>query len=334
MRNLYYLILAVIINIVLYIPVYNLVHAYLCSLKKERDGLDNACVDLGSKEKKIRERNAYLSVRLENIIEIYEVTKDVCKSLDVDEVFEIFKNKLKEYIRLDDCRFLKDRVKLAAFPEYTVLPMNIDSRAVGYLLVKGIIQEEELKFNILVSQFFMGVKRALLYQQVQELAITDGLTSVFARRYFMGKLGEELERAIKFDLKFSFLMIDIDHFKEYNDRFGHLVGDVVLKETAATIKESIREIDIVGRYGGEEFTILLPETSPRNAYYAAERIRKAIAARRIKAYDEEITLTISIGIADFPKDAKDAAELIDNADTALYQAKQKGRNQVCAFSSK
>ena len=129
-------------------------------------------------------------------------------------------------------------------------------------------------------------------------------------------------------------MADIDHFKEYNDRYGHLVGDVVLKEAAATIKESVRQIDVVGRYGGEEFAILLPETSPRNAYFAAERIRKAIAAKRIRAYDEELNFTISIGFSAFPRDAKDGLNVIDKADIALYEAKQKGRNAVCAFGAK
>ena len=108
-----------------------------------------------------------------------------------------------------------------------------------------------------------------------------------------------IKRCEKLKYNFAFLMVDIDHFKDYNDRYGHLVGDAILKEVARTIKENIRQIDLVGRYGGEEFSVILTETDKAGARFAAERIRQAIAQKEIKVYDETLKVTISIGISIF-----------------------------------
>ncbi len=175
------------------------------------------------------------------------------------------------------------------------------------------------------------MKRAFLYQRIQELAITDGLTQVFSRRYFLERFREELVRSEKFNYSFSCLMIDIDHFKDYNDRYGHLVGDAILREVSKTIKENIRQIDLMGRYGGEEFSLILTETDKEKAELAAERIRQAIENKRIRVYNEDLKATVSIGVSTFPIDAKDMEQLIDKADLALYQAKEAGRNKVCVY---
>ncbi|MBU1726122.1 MAG: GGDEF domain-containing protein, partial [Candidatus Omnitrophica bacterium] len=121
-----------------------------------------------------------------------------------------------------------------------------------------------------------------------------------------------------------------DHFKEFNDNYGHLVGDAILRDVARVIKENIRQIDFMGRYGGEELSLALAETDRRQAHFAAERIRKAIEARRFRVYDEDLSVTISIGISTFKNDVKDTSALIEKADKALYQAKETGRNKVCA----
>jgi diguanylate cyclase (GGDEF)-like protein len=126
-------------------------------------------------------------------------------------------------------------------------------------------------------------------------------------------------------------MTDIDYFKIYNDRYGHLVGDAILKEVSASIKENVRQIDIVGRYGGEEFCIILAETGKEEAMQAAQRIRGAIEGKLIRVYDEYIKVTVSIGASIFPEHAKDADKLIDCADQALYKAKQAGRNRVTIY---
>jgi diguanylate cyclase (GGDEF)-like protein len=131
---------------------------------------------------------------------------------------------------------------------------------------------------------------------------------------------------------FSLLMLDIDHFKNCNDRYGHLVGDAVLKEVAKGIKDSVRLIDLVGRYGGEEFLIVLIETDKKQGEIVAERIRKFIEDKSIKVYDEELKVTVSIGISTFPFDSKEVKSLINKADKALYSAKESGRNKIVAFS--
>jgi len=124
-------------------------------------------------------------------------------------------------------------------------------------------------------------------------------------------------------------MLDIDNFKNCNDTYGHLVGDVVLREVARIIKDSVREIDLVSRYGGEEIAVVLPESSKEGARLVAERIRKGIADNVFKAYDEKVEVTVSIGLAIFPDDAIDAKGIIEKADAALYVAKKAGKNIVC-----
>jgi diguanylate cyclase (GGDEF)-like protein len=127
-------------------------------------------------------------------------------------------------------------------------------------------------------------------------------------------------------------MADIDHFKEYNDKHGHLVGDVVLKDIAHLLKEGVREIDLVGRYGGEEFSLLLAETSKESALQVAERLRLSIEKHQFKAYDEIGKVTISLGLAAFPEDGRETESLIDKSDRALYKAKQSGRNKVSTLT--
>ncbi|MDP3919746.1 MAG: GGDEF domain-containing protein, partial [Candidatus Omnitrophota bacterium] len=139
----------------------------------------------------------------------------------------------------------------------------------------------------------------------------------------------------------SLLMLDIDHFKRYNDEFGHLVGDATLREVASVLRSSLRKVDIVGRYGGEEFIMVLPETGVQGAYDVAERIRSRIARHNFKVYDVSTRVTVSLGIAVFPEDVPVEAsasydpemllEIIRRADQALYRAKEEGRNRVIRF---
>ena len=126
-------------------------------------------------------------------------------------------------------------------------------------------------------------------------------------------------------------MIDVDYFKKVNDQYGHLTGDQILRGVASLIREHVRGIDIVGRYGGEEFCVVLPDTDCGGAQYVAERIRTAIEKTPLKAYDNIIKVTVSIGSSTFPDDGQSLAELGDKADWALYRAKKMGRNRICAF---
>lgn len=185
------------------------------------------------------------------------------------------------------------------------------------------------RFNIVAPQIALELRKVELYEEVEKLSIIDGLTGTYLRRYLTERLKEEVDRARRLKLTFSVSMVDIDHFKRCNDRYGHLVGDAVLKEIAERLKASVREVDMVARYGGEEFCIILPETTKEQALIVGERLRKSVEFKEVKAFDEKVKTTVSAGIATYPEDGEDAASLVEVADTALYKAKRKGRNRVC-----
>jgi len=280
----------------------------------------------------LKKQNTELEAKVRETIALYEITKDITKTLREDKIFTIFKDNIARYIEVEDCRYIKDEAELWRYKNYTVLPIKIQDKPIGYLAATGIEKEGKEKFLILASQFVSGIKRAVLYQRVQELTITDGLTQVFNRRHFLDRCNEELERSKKLKYCFSFLIVDLDYFKKYNDHYGHLVGDVILREVTKAIKENIRQVDFMGRYGGEELSIVLTETDKEKAGFAAERIRQAIESKSIRAYDEDLKITVSIGLATFPDDSPDIQGLIERGDEALYIAKEAGRNQVRVFN--
>jgi diguanylate cyclase (GGDEF)-like protein len=210
-------------------------------------------------------------------------------------------------------------------------PLILDGEFFAALCLINAAAEQEEHFSVLVNQLTLQIKKIRLYEKIQELAITDGLTALFVRRYFLERLKEEINRSKRHRLTLSLLMLDLDFFKNCNDEYGHLVGDAVLRETAQIIKSNVREIDLVGRLGGEEFCVGLLETAKENAILVAERIRKAVAEHRFQVYDETIRISLSIGLAVYPEDANSANLLIDTADEVLYQAKKYGRNQVRAY---
>ncbi|MGR3318864.1 MAG: GGDEF domain-containing response regulator [Candidatus Anammoxibacter sp.] len=168
-----------------------------------------------------------------------------------------------------------------------------------------------------------------LYKNVKNLTITDSLTNIYNHKYIIGLVNQEFSRAKRYNHNISIIMFDIDYFKKVNDTFGHQTGDVVLREIAAIIKDSIRKSDVVGRYGGEEFTILLPETDTEDAMLFAERLRK-----RVEDFDffnpaDPLKITASMGVATYPMNPADnATSFIRCADKALYAAKESGRNSV------
>lgn len=275
-----------------------------------------------------------LNAHVSGITLIYETTRDVSRTLDEAEALSLLKIKLKQFIDFDDCFLVKESEKDSFAQDiYYSLPLVIEGKVFSYLAIKNLNLKNLTIDNlyIIANQFALILKKIRLYCQLQELAITDGLTHTFSRRYFMERFMEEYGRSQKFKHKLSFLMLDIDHFKECNDKFGHLVGDIVLMNVAEEIKNNIRQVDLVGRFGGEEFALILPETDKIGAELSAERLRSAIKAKIIKAYDETINVSVSIGIATFPEDASRPDELIDRSDWSMYRAKQTGRNKVCAY---
>lgn len=213
-------------------------------------------------------------------------------------------------------------------------PLVIQNKAIAVLTGEDLEIEDFEKFLILAGQFAIQMEKVKLYEKVQELAITDGLTGAFVRRHFLKRVDEELKRSVRHKMRLSFLMLDIDHFKDCNDKYGHLVGDVVLREITQILKANLREVDLVSRYGGEEFSIVLPETDRDQALAVAERIRTSVENYTFKAYDETLRTSISIGLAVFPNGGDNPGKLIDSADQALYRAKESGRNRVCVYEEK
>jgi diguanylate cyclase (GGDEF)-like protein len=173
------------------------------------------------------------------------------------------------------------------------------------------------------------IAHAELFSQVERQAITDPMTGLFNRRYFQDQLTKEIDRYQRFGHPFSFIIADLDFLKKINDTYGHSSGDEAIKHIANVMKYSVRDVDTVGRFGGEEFVVLLPETELRQARVVAERICVAIAETPVKGIG---TITASLGLATFPNDAMDSNKLFELADKALFLAKDRGRNQVCSVS--
>ena len=247
-------------------------------------------------------------------------------------MFKIFKERLKEYINVEDCIFIDSaQLSLTHSMEYYLFPIRVENDIRGYLAVKGCKDEDLDVFHILANQFALGMRRIKLYKAIEEMAITDELTGTFLRRYVLDRFFESLLRANKFNSPLSFLMIDVDDFKKINDSYGHLVGDAVLKEVAARIMSTAREVDLVGRYGGEEFCVILLDTDKEGAKMAAERICSVVSEKPIIAYNESLAVTVSVGVASFPDDGKDPYTIIEVADRALYQAKKTGKNRFVSM---
>jgi diguanylate cyclase (GGDEF)-like protein len=176
-------------------------------------------------------------------------------------------------------------------------------------------------------------ERARQAELYEKLAHTDGLTNLYNYRFFQQLLSVEMSRARRFQRPLSLIMLDIDHFKLYNDVYGHQAGDHALRHLATLLRRSSRSYDLVARYGGEEFAIILPETGKGTAAEVAERIR-ACVEQLGPAPDERLPggpFTISLGIASFPEDASDTGDLLLKADRALYQAKARGRNRLYSY---
>jgi diguanylate cyclase (GGDEF)-like protein len=265
---------------------------------------------------------------------LYEMTKDITRSLHEEGAFQIFRNKLKEYVAFTDCRIYPPAVNpqdVKKSEDSFIFTLKSKRRKMGYLVVDGVQERDREKIVILGHQYALALRRVKLYEEIERIAITDSLTELHTRRYFLERFQEEMERVHRRNISMSVLMIDVDFFKKVNDEHGHLTGDQVLKEIGKIIRDNIREIDIAGRYGGEEFSIILPDTNVEGGSYVAERIRRATEEAVLKAYDTELKVTVSIGLATYPKDGKTAEELIDKADIALYQAKHTGRNRLCVF---
>jgi len=195
---------------------------------------------------------------------------------------------------------------------------------------KNVFSERAVQtFDIISRHANIVVDYARLYERTKRLSITDGLTEVYNHRYFQEQLTREFVRSERSEKPLSLILLDIDHFKRFNDTYGHQQGDTVLKELARVLQNNIRSCDVLARYGGEEFAIIMPETERGVCGMASERLRAAVEKHAVPGQDEELKVTISMGLSTTPtEEITSAAELISAADRALYRAKENGRNRV------
>lgn len=226
---------------------------------------------------------------------------------------------------VDDARPIRALISVPFTSGNKVLGiLRVDSPQARYFAM------EDLRFLTAIGDLgAVAIESAQLYEHVQELAMRDGLTDLYLRRYLMEQIPQEVNRHQDSRQNLSFLMIDLDYFKQYNDKYGHMAGDIVLRTLAILLKSHfVNPRDLICRYGGEEFCVLLPDCSKDQALELAETFRRAMEAQDIILRRKKTRVTISVGVATFPVDAVDSEALILAADQALYQAKAKGRNRV------
>lgn len=204
--------------------------------------------------------------------------------------------------------------------EYEVSQRVTELQDYTYQLEKEIEERKEAEQKILACQ-----------ERLERLVNVDDLTGLYNRRYLFQKGQEEIERSFRYQRNLSAIIFDIDHFKSVNDTYGHLTGDQVIRVIAQTCLEQVRNCDLLGRYGGEEFVVLLPETTQTNALILAIRLKEKIETLLIPTDDEDLSVTCSFGLTELSPEHKTLSHLINEADLALYQAKQKGRNCVVVF---
>ncbi len=212
-----------------------------------------------------------------------------------------------------------------------------EGRIIGILYVNDFVvhkftQREAMLLTLLGSIAANIIDKAVLLENAMRMSITDDLTGLFNHRYFMQRLIGEVKRAKRYKLEFSLVMMDIDDFKQYNDHFGHPRGNDLLRQLSEALRDIYREADVLARYGGDEFAVIIPETKPEAAFQVSDRIREKVAAYPFEGREKQPggAVTISAGVASFPTDSEDPHLLIKHADYALYEAKRLGKNKVMA----
>jgi len=233
-----------------------------------------------------------------------------------------------------DFRFNLDDFERQEIGSLIVAPLTTAQRMTGLLrlesLQKDVYTSDDLRLLSTVGDLVASsIENAHLAQRTEELARIDELTGLYVHRHFQERFQEELSRSQRNRSPLSLLMADIDQFKTYNDRYGHIAGDLVLKQVARILKEGSSAGDVICRYGGEEFAIILPKRTKEEALTLAESLRRRVEGQSFALRRETTHVTISIGVASFPEDSLVKDELLKRVDRCLYQAKREGKNRIC-----
>ncbi len=271
--------------------------------------------------------------KLENSFFKYDKSEDIVPKCAIEKKPYIVRN------AREDHRCSQSFVELLDLSEYIVIPMISKDVIVGVLLAdnrkngREILESDLPPLTMFANQGAMAIENARLYEKIEALAVTDGLTQVYNHRYFQDSLKAELNRVERYHResseRISLMLLDIDNFKKYNDAFGHQSGDAVLTEIGLILKGLSRKVDVVARYGGEEFVIMMPATPKEGAAIFAERVRSGIEKSKFEMRDGQVQgVTVSIGVSTYSDDAKTPQALIEKADKNLYLAKTGGKNRV------
>jgi two-component system, cell cycle response regulator len=225
------------------------------------------------------------------------------------------------------------RIKLRGVESLLVLPLTAGDEVIGTLALASRTRNRFRKdiremLGVIANQVATSLQNAMMYRKMETMATTDGLTGLTNHRTFKERFAQLLERSARHGHKAAVLLCDVDHFKKVNDNYGHPIGDEVLRQVARVLKGAVRVIDIPARYGGEEFAVVLEATDLEGALRLAERIREDVGRLEIPTDKGPLSVTMSIGVAAFPDDSREQAQLIERADLALYSAKETGRNRV------
>ncbi len=258
------------------------------------------------------------------------------------EINEIYHEKIAGSDEEIDAYIIKSRTGLQyrTAPERDIkhmifIPMIVDEVLGGILIENKSEKLEKLEyefFQVVVDNISVIVQNLIYFKQIIDSANLDGLTSIYNRYYLNNHLNKQIEIFSKKTGAFSIAMFDIDFFKKFNDTYGHIHGDKVLRSVAQCAKDNVREIDTVYRYGGEEFIIYMPNFDSEEAYIFVDEVRKRIESMNVYTDDGKLTkVTASFGVAEFPKDNITMEGLIECADKALYTAKESGRNNVQVY---
>lgn len=235
-------------------------------------------------------------------------------------------------------RFDRDEPAEVKPQDILIAPIHDDRQAVWAVVGLesnrgGVYSQSELQLlKTIMANVTTALTKARMYTEMEKLATIDGLTQIANHRKFQDIMTMEMERSQRYNTPLTLLLMDIDHFKKFNDTYGHPVGDLVLQQVAKALQGSIRNTDYCARYGGEEFVVVLIQADEAQSRVLAERIRKAVESVQIQNDDKILRVTVSIGSATFPFDGANKQELIDNSDKAMYASKQGGRNRVSYFS--